>query len=88
MHFYWSDRESCWYLDILDQDNNELAMGVRLVVNFPVLRRFTDPRLPAGVLVAADMSCTNTDIEASTDLGSRVLLTYITADDPYVTGEA
>ena len=81
MHFYWSTREDCWYLDITDQEGDEIAMGVRLVVNWPLLRRFVDPRLPTGALVAVDMTGTGTDIEASTDLGTRVLLFYITADD-------
>lgn len=81
MHFYWSTREDCWYLDITDQEANELAMGVRLVVNWPVLRRFVDPRLPLGILTAIDMSGAGLDIEASTDLGSRVILFYITSDD-------
>ena len=80
--FLWSDRESCWYLSIGDQDGNPIAYGIRLVVNWPLLRRFTDSRLPPGLLVATDTSLQGADIAASSDLGSRVLLMYMTSDDP------
>lgn len=81
LHFYWSTREDCWYLDILDQENEGIAMGVRLVVDWPLLRRFVDPRLPEGALMAVDMSGAGADMTASTDLGTRVILFYVTADD-------
>jgi hypothetical protein len=82
LRFIWSDRESIWYMHIFDQDENELATGIALVVSFPLLRRYVDPRLPPGALVCVDTSEMGQDIQVSTDLGSRVLLMYFTADDP------
>lgn len=84
--FAWSARESCWYLDVGDQDGNPLASGVKLVVSWPLLRRFNDDRLPPGFLYCVDMTGNGMDIEVPEDLGSRVLLTYITSDDPVLTG--
>lgn len=84
--FQWSDRESAWYINIADQDGNQIASLIRLIVAWPLLRRFQDPRLPLGLLICADMTQQNTDIAASTDLGSRVLLVYVTSDDPLIAG--
>ncbi len=81
LQFRWAVREGCWYLGIYDQDANPLALSIRLVVSFPLLRRFTDPRLPPGVLFCCDMSGADQDIVDYTDLGTRVLLTYVTSDD-------
>lgn len=81
MRFLWSDREGCWYLGIYDQNNNPIALGIRLIVSWSLLRRFIDPRLPSGVLMCVDLSGQDIDIRESGDLGARVKLTYITADD-------
>ncbi len=80
--FAWSSRESCWYISIGDQNGGPIAQGIRLVVSWPLLRRFKfNPQIPTGMLVCVDMSGQNVDIEVPTDLGTRVLLMYITADD-------
>jgi hypothetical protein len=81
LQFYWSARESAWYLGIYDQGQNAIATGIRIVVDWPLLRRFTDPRLPPGRLIALDMSNQMQEIQTQSDLGSRVLLTYISSDD-------
>lgn len=86
LEFFWSTRESAWYMNIYDQDENPLALFVRLVVNWPLLRRFVDPRLPAGLLMCMDTSNTQREIEASTDLGTRCVLTYVSSDDPDLEG--
>ena len=83
LEFFWSEREECWYMHVSDQDGSPLAQLVRLVVDWPILRRFrTDPRMPPGLLFCPDLSGAGADIAARTDLGERVPLVYITADDP------
>lgn len=81
LRFKWSDREGCWYLGIYSQNGDPIAVGVRLVVSWPLLRRFRDPRTPPGILVCVDTSERGQDIIAATDLGSRVLLMYVPADE-------
>jgi hypothetical protein len=82
LRFWWSNREGCYYLGIYDQGANAIATGIKLVVSWPLLRRFQDPRLPAGVLGCVDMTGMGEDIAVPTDLGDRVKLFYITSDDP------
>lgn len=83
---FWSEAESCLYLDIEDQDGNPICLLVRLVVSFPLLRKFqADPRVPPGVLSCIDMSAVDAlsakEITAASELGGRVLLTYVSSDD-------
>jgi hypothetical protein len=80
--FVWSERESCWYVSMSDQDGTPIAQGIRLVVTWPLLRRFKfNPQIPTGQLMCIDLSGQNVDIQEPSDLGSRVLLVYVTADD-------
>jgi hypothetical protein len=82
LRFRWMDRRSVWSLNIYDQDENPLALGIVLKVSWPLLRRFQDPRLPPGLLMCLDTSGKDLDPRAATDLGTRVILMYTTADDP------
>lgn len=88
LEFIWSGRESCWYMSILDQSQNYLATGLRLNINWNLLRRFQNPELPQGLLYCIDVTNTNTDIQRSTDLGVNVQLCYITSDDAALSGVA
>jgi hypothetical protein len=75
LRFDWSDRESIWYLSIYDQDENPLALSLRLVVGRSLLEGKTDSRLPPGRMAAIDLS--GTGAEAGVDeLGTRVVLAY------------
>lgn len=78
--FAWNLRESAWYLDIADQDGVVLAASLKLTVDYPLLKRATDPRLPAGTLMPLDTSGAGID-PGLDDLGTRVLLSYLEPGD-------
>jgi len=84
--YIWRDRNASWYLNIYDQDENPLALGIRLTVNSVFMRRFRDTRLPSGLLFCADLNAAQPqlaqEISAQTDFGMRVTINYLTADDP------
>lgn len=85
--FYWSDREQAWYLSIANQDETPLASWIRLVANSNLLRRFRSlGTVPPGYLMAWDSSGQDQEIAVQADLGSRVLLAYVTSDDPILQG--
>lgn len=86
LRFLWAERESCWYMDIGDQNGQPIAPFIRLVCGASLLRRFTDPRLPQGFLACVDLTGAGLDIQVPGDLGTRVPLVYLTSDDPLVTG--
>lgn len=85
--FAWrySPRTASWYLSVYSPDGETLlAGGVRVVVNWPLLRRHQSPDLPPGEFLAVDMSGENRDIEQQADLGSRVRVVYLSSDDEFV----
>lgn len=73
--FEWNDRAGAWFFNLLDASEDPILQGVRVVVNSSLLELFRDPRLPPGVLFAADS--TGLDLDPGlTDLGDRVQLVY------------
>lgn len=74
--FDWNDREGRWYLSIRGVDETPLALGIKVVANWPLLRRFSDPSLPQGSLFAADLSPENGESPTYLELGKRVRLLY------------
>jgi hypothetical protein len=81
LSFYWSDREAGLYLSLLDQDQNPIAVGIKLVLGSSLLAKYTDPRLPPGILYLYDTSGQGLDIQALGDLGTRIELLYLTSDE-------
>jgi hypothetical protein len=76
--FDWNEREGRWFFDVLDSEETPLAVGLKVVVGFPLLRRKTDPRLPPGDFLAIDTSDTGAD-PGFAELGGRVRLCYLEA---------
>lgn len=85
--FYWSTRASKWYLSIYNQSEQPLALWMALNVNVAPLRRFrAQDNIPPGVLVVSDTTGQGREIESPEELGARVILGYITSDDPLIAG--
>lgn len=86
--FAWSDRDSAFYLNLYDQDGNPLAIGIKLLLNVDLLRRFPVATMPPGKLICVDAGSAGNgvDIAQPSDLGTRVFLEYITSDDTSLTG--
>jgi len=78
----WSLREERFYLSIFDLDNVPIKVGIKVVPNWPLLRRHRTARLPPGELFAFDLA--NTDSPAPPtleDFGTRVQLYYFSSDE-------
>ena len=75
LEFRWNAREEFWYMNLLTADEDPIAMGIKLVSDWSLLRRVTDPRKPPGALMAIDT--TTSGVDAGFDeLGTRVMLLY------------
>lgn len=77
--FDWSGKEEVYYLKIEDANRNVLLSGLKLVCNWPLLRRYVDSRLPYGELGIVSL----TDDDSPPGLydlgeGARCVLTYFT----------
>ena len=78
--FAYNLRDGFWYLDVLDQDGNVIVPNVKIVVNWDLLQRSTDPRKPAGALMAYDTTAQELD-PGLDDFGTRVQILYLTAEE-------
>lgn len=76
LQFDWSDREQRWYLSISKADGTLIKTGVKVVANWPLLRKCVDVNQPPGVLMAVDLSPNGGEPPSLDDFGLRVKLLY------------
>jgi len=60
LDFRFNTREKVWYLTICDTGSNAIVGGIKVVVGFPLLNRFSDPRLPPGDIYCLTSTQDNT----------------------------
>lgn len=65
-----------WRMDVKDPAKSPIALGVLLVLKYPLLSRCSDPRKPPGHLVLIDESGQN-EPPGPNDLGDRCKLYYV-----------
>lgn len=74
----WNVRAAAWFMDIREQNETPIAMGIKIVLGAYLGRRCQHALFRDGVFVAEDT--TNQGREATfDDLGSRVIVKYIPA---------
>ena len=44
----WNDRAGYWVLDIKDSEGDVILAGIRMVINYPLLRGYVYENLPQG----------------------------------------
>ncbi len=78
--FEWVERVGSWFFSLSNAQGVALISGQRVIVGTPLLNRFRQAGLPAGLLIAVDTS--NADIDPGfADLGDRVKLYYLEVAD-------
>lgn len=82
MLFGYNTRDDHWYLSVSLTDGTELATGIAVVANTPLLARWQwDQRLPQnGFLMAVDASGEDKE-PVKEDFGDRVKLMWIPFED-------
>lgn len=87
LRFYWSTRNTKWYMSMFNQNNEPIALWMALNVDVAPLRRFrANTNIPPGIFVVVDTTGKGEEITAPEEFGARVILTYITSDDPTLAG--
>ena len=74
----WNERASGYFLNISEAEGTRLLSGIRLVIDWPLLLRWRDERLPAGQFLLVDTSGKKQE-PGLAELGARVQLLYVTA---------
>ncbi len=81
LEFRYSQREGTWYFSLGLPDGTELASGVKVMCNRPLLKRWADVRLPPGDILAVpnDGDDSPPGLEELGE-GRRVTLLYLPSD--------
>lgn len=72
----WNGREGAWYMTLWTADGTLVRAGVKLVANFPLLRKVRHERRPPGELMAMDPRGTGITLD---NLGLEIELAYVDA---------
>ena len=73
---YYNTRDKAWYLDLLEQDETPIIYGLKLVINWGLLARYQDDRLPPGELITVDLAGDSNEVDRD-NFGDTVRLVYI-----------
>lgn len=76
----WNERVDAWFVSLYDASGDAIALGRRLTVGNFLFPWLVGSNRPAGQLMALDTS--NEDVDpAHADLGNRVIVTYLDAEE-------
>lgn len=78
--FRWSAREASWYMDVMEADGTPILMGTKVLPGWHLGWRCKDPRFPPGAFAALDSSGAD-EPPGLHDLGDRVTIVYLTAEE-------
>lgn len=78
--FRYNFRGDFWIVDILDRENNPLAMGIKIVASYELIRRYGYRAIPPGALFATDSAELELRIGRD-DLPTRIEMVYVTEDE-------
>ena len=76
LEFIYNEREDAWYVSILSDEGTDLINGIKIVADWPLLRRHQAEDTPPGELIAQDTTGAGLD-PGFADLGAGVILLYI-----------
>lgn len=75
LNIRWNGFTNAWYLDVLDENEDPIRLGIKLVLGVPIGWRVFDTRWPPGLILISDLSNSETDSTFS-DLGGRIRVYY------------
>ena len=55
LKFAWNAREEAWYMDIQDQDEVDILVGIKLVINYRLLLQYRALDVPDGDFICWDL---------------------------------
>lgn len=85
LHIDWNGRSEAWYLDLYDQDNVAVCLGVKLVQGADLFGKVSKSQLPGKLFILAQNG--DRGDPGIDDLGSVFRLFYFDAEEVAETAE-
>lgn len=76
----WNTDAAFWTFDIRTIANSPILLGIKIVLGYPLIRRFFLPALPGGEIMALDTTGQLLRLGRN-DLGNAVQMIYLTKAD-------
>lgn len=80
LSFNWNTRGGFWSMSIADRDEVKLLSGIKLVMNYGLIRRYPGRGQPPGEFIVADPSLQIEKAERN-DFQDKISLVYISEDE-------
>jgi hypothetical protein len=78
--FRWNPRREFWNMSIKTVDGIVISQGMKLMINYEMIRRYSKPGLPPGAIIPIDPTNRTRRIGLA-DLGADVKLVYLTKEE-------
>lgn len=75
LQFTWNALNEFWTMDVLDNGENRLLVGIKIVVNVSLLSSYASFGLPAGDIVCQNIVSSDDEIRRF-DMSQKFLLIY------------
>ena len=72
----YNDRDDRFYMIVFDEDDSPIAVGLKVVLDTPIMQHVVDARRPKGEFVAVDVAGSTSEPNLTT-LGARVDLLFV-----------
>lgn len=80
LRFRWNTRDQSWSMDVLDAERTPVLLGVKVVSDWLLLRRYAQDELLEVDIVSVDTSG-QAEEPGRDDLGARVMVLFTTKDE-------
>jgi uncharacterized protein DUF6983 len=77
LSFHYNQREDCYYLSIATPDGSDIVVGIKIVADWPLLHKWSDPRLPPGELFCSSNTALQDPAPPLGSIGVGQLFTMI-----------
>ena len=81
LSFRYNERMDRWVMDIQDQEENNILMGIVLLTNVPLLQQYVIDGLPPGDFILLHREEDNDANAGREDLGDSINLFYQESED-------
>ena len=79
--FDWNARAECWYMDIRNQDDENILTNIKLVPDYVLIRQYSNDDLPKGDFYVADQEDSDEKIITFDNFGIRFNLLFFTEEE-------